>query len=263
MTHNLLAGKVAVIFGANGNLGKSTVKAYIEQGAKVYASSRNIDDLSKINGIEDVRVVDALDEEQIEGYLQGVIEKAGRIDVVMNLSGSDPAEYNHGHPASEVSLEQFMIPLKTGTATQFLTAKAAQKHMATQESGGVVIFITSTLAKVGSPLCTALTASHAATEGIVRSLANEWGEQGIRVIGVRAEAMPDSPVIDYTFSTMGQNMGGMSKDEMLNFVEQNKIALKRLPLTAEIAGSLVMAASDYAAYMTGTMLNFSGGHIME
>ena len=189
-------------------------------------------------------------------------EKEGvSVDVVVNLSASDTSEYNHGQPAMEVSLDQFLIPMKTTTGTQFVTAKAAYSVMKKQQSG-VIVFITSTLAKVGSPWSPALTASHAATEGLVRSLATEWGADGVRVVGVRSEAMPDSPTIDYTYKTMGANIG-MNREEMQGFIEQQKTALKRLPSTTETAGIIALAASPMASYMTGPMLNFSGGHVLE
>ena len=61
---------------------------------------------------------------------------------------------------------------------------------------------------------------------------------------------------------MGANMG-MSRDEMQGFIEQQKTALKRLPSTRETAEVIVLAASNLAGYMTGTILNHSGGHILE
>lgn len=96
----------------------------------------------------------------------------------------------------------------------------------------------------------------------MRSLAHEYGPAGARVIGVRSEAMPDSPTINYTFSTMGANMG-MSFDEMKGFIEQNKTALKKLPLASDTAAVFAFAASDMVAFMAGTMLNSSAGHIVD
>lgn len=261
MRNNLLADKTAVIFGAGGNLGQQVAKAYAEQGAKVFASSLNEASISHTSGVESFEKVDALNEDEVQTYLEAIIAKTSTVDIVTNLSGSNPAEYNHGKPAIEVSLEQFLIPQKTATASQFVTAKAAYKHM-TRQKNGVIIFITSTLAKVGSPWSPALTASHAATEGLLKSLANEWGPEGIRVIGVRSEAMPESPTINYTFTEMGKNLK-LSRAEMQAFIEQNKTSLKRLPSAQETAGVMVLAASDFAAYMTGTILNHSGGHVLE
>lgn len=183
MNNNLLANKTAVIFGAGGHLGQQVTQAYAEQGANAFASSLNGVSVSEQSDVKEVKQVDALNEDEVQTYLDAVVAETGTLDIVTNLSGSNPADFNHGKPAVDVSLEQFLIPQKTATATQFVTAKAAYKHMAHQNKG-VIIFITSTLSKVGSPLSPALSASHAATEGLLKSLANEWGPDGIRVIGV-------------------------------------------------------------------------------
>ena len=96
----------------------------------------------------------------------------------------------------------------------------------------------------------------------MRSLAHEYGPSGVRVLGVRSEAMPDSPTIEYTFATMGANIG-LSFDRMKDFIEQNKTALKKLPLAEDTAGVFAFAASDMAGFMAGTMLNNSAGHIVD
>ncbi len=260
MNNHLLQDKNALIFGAKGALGQQVAKAFKEQGANIYLSDLNVEGVES-SEVGEIRKVDTLNEKEVEQYFSWFTQENVPVDIVINLSASNPAEYNHGKPALDVSLDQFLIPLKTTTANQFVTAKAAYPIMAKQKKG-VIIFITSTLAKVGSPWSAALTASHAATEGLVKSLATEWGGDGVRVIGVRSEAMPDSPTIDYTFTTMGANMG-LSRDEMQGFIEQQKTALKRLPSTRETADTVVLAASELAGYMTGTMLNHSGGHILE
>jgi NAD(P)-dependent dehydrogenase (short-subunit alcohol dehydrogenase family) len=260
MNNQLLENKNALVFGAKGATGRKVAEALKENGAKLFLSDINVDGIEQ-SDLGEIRKLDTLNEKDVSQYFNWFEKENVPVDIVINLSATNPSEYNHGKPAIDVSLEQFMIPLKTSTACQFLTAKAAYPIMAKQKSG-VIIFITSTLSKVGSPFCTALTASHAATEGIVKSLANEWGTDGIRVIGVRSEAMPDTPTIDYTFSTMGANMG-MSRSEMQEHVEQNKTALKKLPSTKDTANVVVLAASDLANYMTGTIFNQSVGHVLE
>ena len=256
MKNNLLSNKTAVIFGAGGNLGKQVAYAFAEQGAKLFVSDIHPETIS---GIGEVKRVDAQNEKEVQDYLD-VIAYQNPIDIVINLSGSDPAEYNHGKPATAVSLQQFLIPMKTTTGTQFVTAKAAYKHMSRQKSG-MVILVTSTLSKIAPAWTTALTASHAATEALVKTLATEWGPEGIRVIGVRSEAMTESPIIRYTFTTMGANVG-LSGKEMQDSVEQ-KVPLRRLTNGAETARVAVLAASDLAGFMTGTVLNHSGGHVLE
>ena len=252
----ILNGKNAVIFGAGGYLGPHLARRFMAEGARVFRSSatERADDA-------DLSIVDATDEDAVNAYIDEVAEKAGSIDIVVNLAGVKPALYNHGKPASEVDHHQFMMPLTTDTGSQFITAKSAFRHMSKQGQG-VIILNTSTLAKVGSPWAPALSAAHAATEGLMRSLAHEYGAAGVRVLGVRSEAMPDSPTIDYTFSTMGANMG-MSFDDMKAFIETQKTALKKLPSGSDTAAVFAFAASDMASFMAGTMLNNSAGHIVD
>ncbi|MEP3277470.1 MAG: SDR family oxidoreductase [Stappiaceae bacterium] len=257
----LLEGKNAVVFGAAGYLGRHVMARFEAEGATVFGSTVR----QKAEGTAQVNArlaeVDATDELAVDAYLDRIEAEAGSIDIVVNMSGVEPGKYRHGKPASEVSLEQFLMPLEVDTASQFITAKSAFRHMA-KRGYGIIILNTSTLAKVGSPWSPALSASHAATEGLMRSLAHEYGPAGVRVLGVRSEAMPDSPTIDYTFSTMGANMG-LSFDEMKTFIEQNKTALKKLPLAKDTAAVFAFAASDMAAFMAGTMLNNSAGHIVD
>lgn len=252
----LLKDKNALVFGAGGHLGRFISDKFEQEGAVVHRSSSNA-----ANGVKELQIVDATNEAAVDAYIDQVAKSAGSIDVIVNLSGVAPAEYNHGKPADTVSLEQFLMPLAVDTASQFITAKSAFRHMAKQSSG-TIIFNTSTLAKVGSPWSPALTASHAATEGLMRSLAHEYGPSGVRVLGIRSEAMPDSPTIEYTFATMGANMG-MGFNEMKSFIEQNKTALKKLPEAKDTAAVFAYAASDMAEFLAGTMINNSAGHIVD
>lgn len=261
MKTELFKNKNVLIFGVKGAIGKEVALSFKEHGANIYMSDINVEGETETSDLGIVRKLDVLNEEQVEQYFGWFASEDVSVDVVVNLSSSDPSEYNHGKPAIDVSLDQFMIPLKNNTASQFITAKYAYPLMAKQKSG-VVVFVTSTLAKVGSPWSAALTSSHAATEGLLKSLATEWGSEGIKVIGVRSEAMPESPAIDYTFTAMGANMG-MSKEEMQGYIEQQKTALKRLPTIKETALLIVVSASPLTPYMTGTVLNNSGGHILE
>ncbi len=261
MSNSILKDKIAVIFGADGSLGSEVTKKFVDMSATVFASGRTAAARVLPPGVQEFRAVDALDEDAVTQYLDEIVATHGRIDIVLNLATSDHAAFNHGRPASETSLEELLIPARSTMGPQFVTAKAAQKHMAGQRSG-VILFITSTLAVVGSPWSAALSATHAGIEGLMKSLASEWGPQGIRVLGVRSEAMPDTPTIEYTFRTMGENLG-LSQTEMQGVVEQSKVALGRLPSRSETANVLAFAASDLASFMTGTMLNHSGGHVLQ
>src|SRR5688572_27715335 len=180
----LLKGKNALIFGAKGALGKQVAKEFKSHGANLYLTDINVKGESEETDLGTVRKLDTLDEKQIEAYFSWFNMEKVVVDIVINCSGTHHSEFKHGEPSSLLSADQFLIPLRNMTASQFLTAKYAAGAM-TPNKSGVIIFITSTVARVGAPFTTALTASHAATEGIVRCLASEWGPAGIRVLGVR------------------------------------------------------------------------------
>lgn len=261
METRLLKGKHAFVFGAKGALGKQVAAVFAGNGANVYLSDINVVGISEPSEWGEIRKVDTLDEQQVEAYFQEFAQAKLPVDIVVNLSSSNHAEFRHGEPTTTVSMEQFSIPFRTHTVSQFITAKAAFAVMSEQQKG-TILFITSTLAKVGAPFTAALTASHAATEGLVKSLASEWGASSVRVLGVRSGAMFDTPTIAYTFETIGKNMG-LTREQVMGYVAGQKTALKRMPSAVETAKVLLLAASDMAGYMTGTILNNSGGEILE
>jgi len=256
----LLEEKNAIIIGAKGGIGKSVAKQFIAHGANVFLSDINVEGEFEESEIGQIRKLDALNETEVNQYFQWFLNENVSIDVVINLCGSDPSTHKHGLPAVDSTLADFMSPLKGSLASQFLTAKEGYKVMREQKNG-VIIFFSSTLSMVGCPWCPGLTAAHSGVEGLMRSLANEWGPEGIRVLGVRSEAMTDTPTIDYTYKAMGSNIG-LDYDGMKDFIVQ-KTALKRLTDSMEMAKVIVFAASDLASYMAGTTLNHSGGHVMD
>ena len=94
--------------------------------------------------------VDALNETAVNTYLDDVVNQAGRIDIVFNAMGLEPDEYDNGKTTIEISYQKFMIPMTTYAASNFLTARAAARHMLKRHSG-VVIFLSGTPSKGVAP----------------------------------------------------------------------------------------------------------------
>ena len=256
----LLEDKNAVIIGAKGGLGKRIAQKFTQYGAKVFLSDINVQGVKEESNLGEIRHLDSLHEESLKKYFSWFDSENVKIDILINCSGANPALHKHGRPAIEVSYEDFIDPLKASLTAHFLSAKHVYPLMKKQGEG-TIIFITSTLSQVGCPWSPALTAAHAGAEGLMKSLANEWGPDGIRVLGVRSEAMIDTPTIDYTYEAMGSNIG-LDYNEMKEFVV-NKTSLKRLTNSSEFANVVAFAGSDMASYMSGTMLNHSGGHVLQ
>jgi len=254
----MLANKIAVIYGAGGSIGGAVAKAFAQEGARVFLAGRtqsSLDTVAKhilaLGGKAETAIVDALDEKAITQFTDAVITQAGRIDISFNAIGLEDVQ---GIPIVEMTLKDFLQPVQIAMQTQFLTAKAAGKHMI-QQKGGVILSITATPAGKAYALVGGFGPACSALEGFSRNLADELGPHGVRVVGIRSAGSPDSAVF---LNALEQEAKGT---EPYNFIKdlEDDTMLKRLPLMAEIASTAVFLASDRASGMTGTFANVTCG----
>lgn len=262
----MLQGKTAVVYGAGGHVGGAVARAFAREGASVYLAGRTLAGLEAVaeevraaGGTAETAQVDALDKRAVEGHLGAVVERAGRLDVSFNavsIRGD-----LQGTPLLELSAEDFATPVLTGVRTHFLTATAAARRMAAQGSGVVLTLSSSSSALSGRDRrfhrTGGFSTACAAVEAFSRSLAGEVGPQGVRVVCLRPDALPES------WGEYGEVEGGSRhKGEVWRYMESGT-ALGRLPTLAEVADAAVFAASDRAGALTGTVLNLSCGSVME
>jgi NAD(P)-dependent dehydrogenase (short-subunit alcohol dehydrogenase family) len=134
----LLENKAAVIYGAGGPIGGAVARAFAREGATVCLAGRTKAKLDKVageirsnGGLTDTAVVDVLDERAVDAYVDAVVEQAGHIDISFNLiSYRDVQE-----PLTEISVEDFLQPITNAMRTQFLTTRAAARHMVKRGRG--------------------------------------------------------------------------------------------------------------------------------
>jgi 3-oxoacyl-[acyl-carrier protein] reductase len=250
----LLPDKIAVIYGAGGAIGGAVARTFAREGAKVFLSGRNVaavrtvaDDIVAAGGEADAAQVDALDEDAVERYVASVILKTGRIDVVLNAVGFTVVQ---GVPLTELRREDFAHPIVAWTTTQFLTARAAARHM-TKRRSGVILTLSASPARVALASTSGFGVACAAIEGLSRTLAAELGPSGIRVVCIRPHRIGDTLGSDPDFPTVGA-------EEFRSFIE-NLTLLKRLPTLADVANTAAFLASDHAAAMSGTVANLTCG----
>ena len=151
----LLHGKRALVFGAGGSIGAAVAKEFAAEGAEVYISGRNIASLEDVSrhiatagGKVSTAVVDALDDNAVTTYVDGIAAKAGGIDIEFNAIGPHPTEYGNGKHAVNLTVDEYMVPLETIVKPRFITARAAARHMIKQRSG-VIIGLTGSPAQIG------------------------------------------------------------------------------------------------------------------
>lgn len=261
----LLKGKVALVHAAAGQVGRHVAETFAREGAQVWLGGRDSQKLDHIahgigrsGGNAKSVAIDALSPEAIEVGTTTVVRTAGRIDIVFNAIAVGPAASIIG-PAIEISADRFLESFRTVVLSQFLTARAAARHMLPKGTGAIIL-LTATPGRGVAPLMAGHSAGHAAIEGLVKCLAAEWGPAGLRVTGLMSGGMPETTRISEVHATMAK-LAGLAPNEMAAMTVQ-KTQLKRLPTLDQTAGVATFLASDYAGSMTGTIVNASCGEVV-
>jgi NAD(P)-dependent dehydrogenase (short-subunit alcohol dehydrogenase family) len=260
----MLENKVAVIYGAGGAIGSAVARAFASDGANLFLTGRHLapveivaKDVASAGGSAEAAEVDALDEQAVDNHLQAVIEKAGRVDISLNTIGI-PNTKILGVPLIELDVEQFTLPVTTYTTSYFSTARLAARHMVPNRSG-VIMTVTALHSRMGIPLVGGYGPAMAAKEALTRDLSAELAPAGIRVVGLRPQAMPDTPTIKEAFEPRAKASG--MDWEHWKVLLASRTHPRRLMTLEEVANMAVFLASDRASAMTGTTVNLTMGSL--
>lgn len=240
--------KTAVIYGA-GAIGRAVAGAFVEAGLRVFLTSRRASD-----GVE---AVDAFDELAVERHLRSVVERTGAIDVSFNAVGVPNAKIL-GAPLSELALEDFMSPLQEYVRSYFLTARLAARFMVPRKTG-VIMTVTALHSRVGIPLVGGYGVAMAAKEALTRQLSAELAPYGVRAVGLRPQAMPETPTIRDAFEPRAA-ASGLTWEQWQTALASRTHG-RRLMSLKELSDAAVFAASDGARGLTGTTLNLTLGSV--
>ena len=251
----LLDGKTAIVHGAGGAIGAAVAQEFAREGARVFLAGRRMAPLEAVvamitgaGGQAEAAEVDALDERAVDRHAAEVVESAGAVDVVLNAVGFGPKRVQ-SPLLVDLSLEDFTAPIVRWTSTQFLTARAAARHM-TARGSGVVLMLSASPARMAVGRTAGFGVACAAIEGLTRSLAAELGPSGVRVVCLRphriAETLLDEPGLP------------LPADELRAILEDMTL-VKRLPTLDDVAHTAAFLASDRSAALTGTVANLTGG----
>ncbi len=248
----LLENKVAVIYGAGGSIGCAVARAFAREGARVFLAGRTQAKLDKVadeirsnGGVADTAVVDALDEQAVDEYVDAVVEQSGYIDISFNLISYGDVQ----QPLIEISVEDFLQPITNAMRTHFLTTRAAARHMIPRGSGVILAFGGSgpqTLPGLGG-----FKVALDALEGLRRQWALELGAAGIRVVTLKTGGVPES--ISDTFPEKDEISAGIQKATLLN----------RAATLADVGNVAAFVASDLARTITSSEVNISCGAIVD
>jgi NAD(P)-dependent dehydrogenase (short-subunit alcohol dehydrogenase family) len=259
----LLENKNAVIYGGGGTIGGAVAGAFAREGAKVFLAGRTLAALDRVageiraeGGEAETAQVDALDEKAVDTHADAVTEKVGSIDVSFNAIGHGDV---HGPPLIEMPFEDFARPITTAMRAQFLTARAAARHMVKQRSG-VILAITATTARLTIPQVGGTAVTFDAIESLCRQLARELGPQGVRVVWLLTtgipEALQDTGDLGPDYGTGNR----MTLEEHVTWM-QGQTMLNRVTSLADVANAAAFMASDQAGAMTASAVNLTYGAV--
>jgi 3-oxoacyl-[acyl-carrier protein] reductase len=260
----LLENKNAVVYGGGGSVGGAVARAFAREGAKVFLAGRTRAPLdtvaraiSEAGGAAETAQVDALDEKAVDDHADAVAVKAGGIDVSFNAIGHGDV---HGMTLLEMPFDDFARPIMTAMRSQFLTARAAARHMVKRGSG-VILTITANTARKPIPHVGVTGVTFDAIESLCRQWASELGPQGIRVMWLQTTGIPEAIANIDLFPDYGTKSGqGMTREELIAWLE-GATMLKRLTSLAEIGNVAAFMASDQATGMTASSVNLTCGSV--
>jgi NAD(P)-dependent dehydrogenase (short-subunit alcohol dehydrogenase family) len=246
----LLEHKNAIIYGAGGAIGRGVARTFASEGATVFLVGRTrqkLDVLAKdiraAGGSAQVAVVDALDEQAVEEHARAVAAQAGRIDVSLNLISRGDVQ---GTPLLDMRLDDFMCPITTGVRSNYITARAAARHMV-QQGSGVILMVTSGSGEAWTPpdvwAMGGTGPADAATESFMRYLAAEVGPRGVRVACL------------WTAGVVVENDPLQAAKDMLVSISM----LRKRPTIQEFADTAAFVASDRGSGITASVINVNSG----
>ncbi|MEM7572863.1 MAG: SDR family oxidoreductase [Bacteroidota bacterium] len=255
-----LKHKNAVVFAASGEIATATARAFAMQGAHVFLSARRLAPIQKLaeeirqqDGQAQAAIVDATNEAAINQYLDGLVQEAGPIDIVFNGIGLRAQDAAYGLPATELSYEQFLLPLKTILGSQFLTSRVVAQRMIQAQHPGTILLLTASLSRLKMGMMSGITAACTGIEGLTRSLAGELGPFGIRVLCMNPTAIQESRTIRETNAANAAQLGISPEALAENIMRSN--LLGKSPSLNDIGQFAAFLASD-----AGSILN---SHIVD
>ncbi len=263
-----LDGRIAFVAGASSGLGFATASALVREGCRVALCSRSITrvekaaaDIVSAEGVSHDRVLpiecDVTDEGAIESAYSRILERWGRLNILITNAGGPPAGF-----VEDFTADQWREALELNLMSTINLTRHALPHVkaAAAEEGGMarILMITSVSARQPIPNLYLSNTARAGVQGFAKSLSFELGPLGITVNTImpgftRTERLND--LAEATRRRTGQSIEQIEA----SWAEVN--ALKRIGEPSEFAAAAVFLVSEPASYITGVGMVVDGGRV--
>lgn len=252
-----LVGKVIVVTGGGSGLGKAMTKYFMELGAKVAITSRDLEKLKTTASELEAETAgtclpvqcDVRHYEQVEAMLQEVLKAYGKVDVLLNNAAG-----NFISPTERLSANAFDTVIDIVLKGSKNCTLAFGKHwIDSKQETSTVLNIVTTYAFTGSAYVVPSATAKAGVLAMTRSLAVEWAKYGIRTNAIAPGPFPTKGAWD-------RLLPGDLKEK---FDLSKKVPLKRVGDHQELANLAAYLVSDFSAYINGEVIVIDGGEWLK
>ena len=252
-----LKGKVIVVTGGGSGLGKAMTKYFLELGAQVAITSRDLEKLKNTAAELETETggtclsiqCDVRHYEEVENMLEEVLKAFGKVDVLLNNAAG-----NFISPTERLSANAFDTVIDIVLKGSKNCTLAFGKHwIDTKQKSSTILNIVTTYAWTGSAYVVPSATAKAGVLAMTRSLAVEWAKYGIRT-----NAIAPGP-----FPTKGAWDRLLPGDLAEKFDMAKKVPLKRVGDHQELANLAAYLVSDFSAYINGDVITIDGGEWLK
>lgn len=243
-----LTGKVAIITGAGTGIGEAAARTFAKNGAKVVLTGRrsaplyaNAETIESQGGQATVITADMSKADEVDHLVQETVTRFGTIDFVFNNAGIQ----GNGGAITDMTEESFDEIIATNLKGPWLLTRAALPVMIKAGNGGAIVNTSSFLSTAATKGTSAYSASKAGLDAMIRAIALEVGNDGIRVNNINPGVI-DTPMLR------------AHGDEIIPPLAA-RAALGRIGTPQDIADVAVWLCSDEARFVTGQSILVDGG----
>lgn len=251
-----LQDKVIIVTGGGSGLGKAMTKYFLQLGAKVVITSRNLEklqlaeqELEEATGGEVLSLAcDVRNYDEVESVKERTLNHFGKIDILVNNAAG-----NFISPTERLSANAFDTIIDIVLKGSKNCTLSVGKHWIDSKTKGTILNIVTTYAWTGSAFVVPSATAKAGVLAMTRSLAVEWAKYGIR-----SNAIAPGP-----FPTKGAWDRLLPGDLRDKFDMTKKVPLRRVGDHQELANLAAYLVSDFSAYVNGEVVTIDGGEWLQ
>jgi 3-oxoacyl-[acyl-carrier protein] reductase len=251
---DILKNKTAVVYGA-GSIGGAVATAFAKNGANVFVANHSEGALKKLaDRAIHTQQLDVLDKDAVAAFVKSIVEKTGHIDISFCATSTHKPGGEQGASLTELSYEDFSMPMLDYTKATFNTVNAVYPYMIKQHSG-VIMGITAVVSKVPFPYTAGFGPAWAAVEAMLRLVAAELGPYGVRTVCLHSAGSDGAA--DKTLASTNPELEKHMQAWGPRWINRN--LLGKAPTLEEVGNMAAFMGSELAGATTGVTVSLNDG----